>query len=286
MKLRILIIFIAFATIFFSCGKEDNGPTSPENTTPKLSLNTLSLSFSIDNDKTFLLITNIGGGELSWEIVGKPEWIDISKLSGQLTNETDTVMVTANTGLNIGDYSWEININSNGGTAVVNISLSIEAKIEIFPGIGAAKIKLGDTYGIGAAKIKLGDTYSVVEQFYGNPDRHLIFELYDPNTGSYVYWHYLYYDSIKAVFEIFNHSSSFYESDIIISVKVEYPYDGLTDKLIGIGSSLNDVVVAYGEPPEINTGYTNYYKYQSLGIDFYYDEGDTLVTKIEVYYPE
>lgn len=265
MKLRILLIIIALITILFSCGKKESSPTGPENTTPELSVNTSSLSFSIDNDEAFLIITNIGGGELSWNIIGKPEWIDISKVSGQLTNEADTVMVTANTDLDIGDYSGEISINSNGGTAVVNILLSIKAKIEIFPGIGAAKMKLGDTY-------------NELEQLYGNPDSHLYFHY---STGET--WHYLYYNSIKAVFEIFNYSLSFYNNDTIISISVEYPYDGLTDKLIGIGSSLNDIVVAYGEPPEINTGYTNYYKYESLGINFYYDENDTLVTEIKVY---
>ena len=273
MKRRMLIIIIAFVTIFFSCGKEDNGPTAPENTTPELSLNTSSLSFSIDNDEAFLIIKNVGGGELSWDIVGKPDWIDLSQVNGQITTESDTVIVTANTDLDIGDYSGEININSNGGTAVVNISLSIEVKIEIFPGIGAAKMNLGDTY-------------SELIQVYGNPDNRMVWEFYYPGDGHYEYWHILYYNSIKAKFTIFSYSSSMYESDNIISISVEYPYDGLTDKLIGIGSSLNEVAVAYGEPPEINTGYTNYYKYESLGINFYYDEGDTLVTKIEVYYPE
>jgi len=270
MKLRILLIIIALITILFSCGKKESSPTGPENTAPELSLNTSSLSFSIDNDGAFLIIKNVGGGELSWNIIGKPDWIDISKLSGQLTNEADTVMVTANTDLDIGDYSGEISINSNGGTAVVNISLSIEAKIEIFPGIGAAKMKLGDTY-------------NELKQVYGNPDNRMIFEFYYPSDRHYEYWHLLYYYSIKATFVVFSYSSSIYDSDNIITISVEYPYDGLTDKLIGIGSSLNDIVVAYGEPPEINTGYTNYYKYESLGINFYYDESDTLVTEIKVY---
>jgi hypothetical protein len=34
MKPRILLIIITFVTIFFSCGKKDNGPTGPEDTAP------------------------------------------------------------------------------------------------------------------------------------------------------------------------------------------------------------------------------------------------------------
>ena len=272
MKPKIILVIIALITLSFSCGKEDSSPTGPENTVPELNVNTSSLSFSIDNDEAMLIITNVGDGELSWEIVGKPDWIDISKLSGQITNEADTVTITANTELDIGDYSGEISINSNGGTATVNVSLSIETKIGIFPGEGAARMDLGDTY-------------SQLKQVYGNPDNHIVFEIYYPNDGHYEYWHNLYYYSIKATFVIFGYSSSILDSDSLISITVEYPYDGQTEELIGIGSSLADVVVAYGEPPEIITGYTYYYKYESLGINFYHAENDSIVTKIKVYYP-
>ena len=144
----------------------------------------------------------------------------------------------------------------------------IGPKIEIFPGVGAAKMQLGDTY-------------SELKQIYGNPDSRTDYQF---PTG--VAFHRLTYDSIKAVFEFFNYSLNLYDDDNIEIIQVEYPYDGLTDKLIGIGSLLNDVVVAYGEPPEIITANANYYRYELLGIDFHYNESDALVIEIHVYYPE
>jgi len=256
--------------IFSSCEKST---TDPGNFVPVLEVNPASLSFSIDNAEAFLIITNAGDGELAWDIIGKPDWLAVSTLSGQTTNDADTVRLTANTDLDVGDYSGAISIDSNGGSTTVDVTISIEHKSGIL-------------LGVGAAKMSLGDTYSDLMQIHGDPDSRMVWEIYYPNDGHYEYWHNLYYYSIKAIFVIFSYSSSVGNNDTLISISVEYPYDGLTEELIGIGSSLSNVVAAYDEPPEIVTGYLNYYKYESLGANFYYDEGDTLVIKIKVYYPK
>ncbi len=262
MKSLIPILISTFIIISFSCKKD-------EELNPNISINIKSLSFSSELDKNYLIISNSGKSELFWNISDKPDWINPSKSYGQISTGTDSILITANTDLDIGNYSGKIKIESNGGTAIVDVFLSVEYKIEIYPGVEAAKIKLGETY-------------SKVDEIYGEPDSHLLIEIYYPSTGVYKYLHFLYYNSVKAVFEIINYTSGFYMDDKIISIQVEYPYDGLTDKLIGIGSSLSDVIAAYGQPPYINTDY-DYYKYGSSGISFYYENEH--VTEIEIYYP-
>ena len=133
---------------------------------------------------------------------------------------------------------------------------------------GSEQTNVGIFPGVGAAKMKLGETLAKLRQVHGSPNSHPYAHYSTGKTR-----HYLYYDSLKAVFEFFNHSSSVFETDSITSISVQAPYGGLTAKSIGIGSSLNDVKAAYGDPPQIVTGSVNYYEYASLGITFYYDQG-------------
>jgi hypothetical protein len=50
------------------------------------------------------------------------------------------------------------------------------------------------TPGVGAAKMKLGETLGKLRQVHGNPNRHLYAHFCTGET-----WHHLYYDSVKAV---------------------------------------------------------------------------------------
>jgi N-acetylneuraminic acid mutarotase len=98
-------------------------PTEPEK--PKLSVNPTSCVFTKNVNIETLILSNSGGGELSWEITDKPDWLEASKSSGKVTTEIDTVIITADINQAAGTYTSTININSNDGNQVVNISLDI-----------------------------------------------------------------------------------------------------------------------------------------------------------------
>ncbi len=87
---------------------------------PTMSISPTTLDFGTNEVSMSFRITNAGGGTLSWEIFKDPDCIWISPFdseSGSLTTGqsiTITIEVDRN-GLEDGDYSSIININSNGG---------------------------------------------------------------------------------------------------------------------------------------------------------------------------
>lgn len=258
MKFNFFLINILFILFFSSCEKEKDKPI--------LNVNPSSLFFTQDNGEAYIVITNTGENELSWEIVNAPAWITVSKLNGQITTEADSILFTINTiELDLGEYSDEIIINSNGGNVKVKITLLIEHKIEIFPGIGAAKVELGDTY-------------KRIKEIYGIPDYTLTAYYF---SGYYA--HFLYYKSVKATFTIKNLSSTVDDLDDVQNIAVQAPYDGMTEKLIGIGSSLDEVISAYGQPALIED---TIYRYKWIGIDFYFNEVNSIINQITVYNSE
>ena len=117
------IAIMAVSIVFITCS-----PTEPEN--PQLSVNPTSCAFTKNVNTETLIISNSGGGELSWEITDKPDWLEASKSSGKVTTGIDTVIITADISQAAGTYSGTININSNGGNQVVNISLDISLWIK------------------------------------------------------------------------------------------------------------------------------------------------------------
>jgi len=265
MKTKIILLTGILIFLFSSC----------ENDSPGLKVDPSSLSFTSDMYEAQIILTSDNESELSWEVQSKPDWIDLSKQSGTLVTRTDTILVTADIGMEIGNYSDDIIIKYDDKEIKVSVSLEITHKIEIFPGVGAAKINLRDPL-------------SKVIEVYGQYDHAYEFRLFYPNETEPFEIHDLYiYDDIKAEFRgRGTPEDGFAEFEVII-IKVGAPYDGLTEELIGIGSSIDDVVAAYGQPTVIEDDFwksgNGYYKYKSIGIYFEYDETSSLVTGITVY---
>jgi hypothetical protein len=268
LKLRIFLIIFAFVVILFSC----NGPTGPENNAPILATIGNQTVTAGQTKDVVLSATDADNDSLEFSIPMNPDFLSISGFS-QVGDTATATLVIAPDDTILGSFHAIVQVSDKeGDTNIKGFMIEVEAgpEVSIFPGEGAAEIKLGNPY-------------SLVRKLYGIPDRVYTFQFYDPGDQSYEYWHFLHYNSIKAIFEIDNNYKGFKDDDVIVSIKVESPYEGVTEELIGIGSSLNDVVDAYGQP---SSSSIDYYKYFSRGITFYYEEGDTLVTGIEVYYPD
>ncbi len=101
---------------------------------PKLSVNTESLQFGATTEMLNFRITNTGGCMLNWSTTTITNsgggWIkSVSPSQGNTaanTNEYVTVSVDRSGFLN-GDYSGEVRISSNGGSATVFITMSVQS---------------------------------------------------------------------------------------------------------------------------------------------------------------
>ena len=124
--LHLSLIFILIISVFvITCSKES--PTESKN--PQLSVNLTSYTFTRNVTRDTLIISNNGGGELSWEIMDKPDWLNFSKSSGNVTTSADVIIMTANVNQNKGTYTGAVKINSNGGNKDVSTVLNLETWI-------------------------------------------------------------------------------------------------------------------------------------------------------------
>ena len=93
---------------------------------PKLSVSANVLSFGEDATTLSLDISNSGKGILEWEVANNVDWIECSPTSGTVSTKTNTVVVSAKRdNLDQGNYSGSFVISSNGGSATISVSISI-----------------------------------------------------------------------------------------------------------------------------------------------------------------
>ena len=90
---------------------------------PVLSTSVDILDFGADETMKSFTVSNSGSGNLNWALSANQPWISFSNGEG---SNRETINVTVNrAGLELGDYSGEIEINSNGG----RIRLVVEMKV-------------------------------------------------------------------------------------------------------------------------------------------------------------
>jgi N-acetylneuraminic acid mutarotase len=164
------IAIIAVSIVFFTCS-----PTEPEK--PQLSVNPTSCAFTKDVNTETLIISNSGGGELSWEITEKPDWLEASKSSGKVTTDIDTVIITADINQAAGAYTGTININSNDGNQVVDVSLDISIWIK--------KKDMPTARYDPSASVIGGSIYVIGGQTLDNTPAISTVEMYNPLTDSW-----------------------------------------------------------------------------------------------------
>jgi hypothetical protein len=71
-------------------------------------------------------ISNTGSDVLDYTISEGCSWLDVSPLSGSCTDESDIINIEVDTvGLSSGDYSCDVQIDSNGGSAVFTVIVEV-----------------------------------------------------------------------------------------------------------------------------------------------------------------
>lgn len=120
---------------------------------PQLNFAPLSLSFTKENTESSFEIKNIGEGELTWQLSANQSWIQVSQQSGNTTTETDVITVSVNTeGLEAGTYSGNIQITSNFGNGLIQVSLIITETPML--GFSPSALNFGDAQLSGTFEIK------------------------------------------------------------------------------------------------------------------------------------
>ncbi|MBN1997681.1 hypothetical protein JW935_09025 [candidate division KSB1 bacterium] len=214
---------------------------------------------------TDISIYNRGGKELNWEVISTPNWVSVSQSAGTTRIAPTPVTLVADLSqLNYGIYQDEITFQSNGGFATVQVNLVFEREIEVFPGMGAAKIDIGRNYG-------------TIKKVHGAPE---ILQ-FDKISKDYYRLRAQYVDKgLTFKFAISSTLVSKPDSKQTNYIYLQAPYDGLTEQMIGIGSSLTDVTNAYGEPQEIID--ETIYVYTS-GVAFHFDSVLETVEGISIF---
>lgn len=97
---------------------------------PTLSLAGVPVDFGPWRTKASFSIQNSGGSPLTWslDLSGKPSWLEtVSPSSGTTSPGGSTsVSLTANrSGLVPGTYTYDFTVNSNGGSAIVRVTLTV-----------------------------------------------------------------------------------------------------------------------------------------------------------------
>jgi hypothetical protein len=93
---------------------------------PALTVFPTALNFGPEGLQENFLITNTGGGSLTWTVTADETWAVVTTPSGDTTTETDRVFISADrTGLVPGTYNAILTVSSNGGTSTIPIALEV-----------------------------------------------------------------------------------------------------------------------------------------------------------------
>ena len=93
---------------------------------PALLVSPSSLDFGASTSTMNLNIINNGDGVLTWNVAADQGWLSTSPIAGETTTETDQVAIMVDrNNLEVGDYSGNITITTNGGNATIPITLNV-----------------------------------------------------------------------------------------------------------------------------------------------------------------
>lgn len=161
---------------------------------------------------------------------------------------------------NPGIYTVQLIASNNNGSDTVTRNIEVVLPVEIFPGVGAAKIALTDTY-------------ESILNLYGDPDWQ---DAAYPDNGLTNFakgWSetglYCFFADVAG--------SSLDEDEKPEQILVQQPYRGVTSEKIGIGSRIADVFYNYGDPDTI-TNNNQVFEYKGTGIFFAMDDDSTILS--------
>ncbi len=125
MKPRLFLIIIVLVTIFFSCGKDDNGPTGPKNTAPILSSIENQTVTAGQTKDVVLSATDADGDSLEFSIPTNPGFLSITGLSQIGDTATATLVISPDATIT-GTFDATIQVSDGeGGVDSENITIEV-----------------------------------------------------------------------------------------------------------------------------------------------------------------
>lgn len=115
-------------TVFVKVGEDTNLDFQMTPSTGTLFVSQNELDFGNEVTKLSLDITNKGNAPLSWQISEDATWLSCNPTSGKTQpGEMASLVVTVDrTGMNRGNYSQNITVTSDGGSAVINVKMAVQ----------------------------------------------------------------------------------------------------------------------------------------------------------------
>jgi hypothetical protein len=140
--------------------------------------------------------------------------------------------------------------------------------------------------GVGAAMVKIGDSYAQIRSIHGEPEVSDGYHFDNDGDKYRMYWINYTSKGIEVYMKDVAYPSGLKDGDLSEAVVVRSPYNGKTDNGIGIGSSTAQLIQAFGEPEKISyIAYYTYY-YSNLGIYFGVQDNSDVIFSIDVELPK
>ena len=169
-----------------------------------------------------------------------------------------------------GNYSPKLTAigTSDSDTATQDVTVNLGYEITIFEGIGIEGLDLKQPW-------------FEVEPLFTTDTAHFVTFLEEFE----VYRHDLYYPAEGLGFLFFSDTTFIPDSALLVFMVIFAPYEGATEQGISINSTMQQVIVKYGQPENLieEEDLTGYW-YDSKGIDFY-SFGTDFVDEIDIYDP-
>ncbi len=181
---------------------------------------------------------------------------------GSSTEENPTHVFT-----HAGVYEVVLLATGDGGSDSESVSITVTKGHTIYEGTGIEGVTL------------LDDSWEDIQSVYTTDT--LYIRSFIDNPG--VYSHLVYYVNEGIAFVFYTMDDTLTGDDPVFVIFLVSPYPGRTSSGIAIGSTMDEVIEAYGYPEsqQAGNGFSSYW-YDSRGIDFYtYETG--FVDEIDVY---
>ena len=254
------IILTTLTCLFFLIGCDSTSPQADILTDAQ------NLAFSDEIDQDTLILRNDGDAPGDWRVIQHPSWLQTNKTNGTLEpGQTEAVTLTADLNQDVGMYDDLMLLEIDGNEISIMASLVITRAIDIFPGLGAGGLEIGDSY-------------SKVINSYGTSSSQLGL----PIDGGFL--HLVRYDDQGIDFFALSGNGILISSSPIVGMNIYDPYNGVTIERIGVESSLDELTMAYGQPDEIDRDFRSY-SYRTLGISPRYDIGEQYIEEILIFPP-
>jgi len=97
---------------------------------PELAVSVANLDFGLTSTSLPFTISNTGEGALDWSVSENSDWISLNPTNGSISDDEASVTISVDrVGLEPGEYAESITVASNAGSAIVQVSMTVEGPV-------------------------------------------------------------------------------------------------------------------------------------------------------------